>query len=84
MNKVLAVLVPLGVVTRTLAVPAVPGGVVQVAVVLLTTVNTVHATPPTVMLVAPVKSVPVMVMDVPPEVLPLGGEMAMTVGAGVT
>ena len=84
MNKVLAVLVPPGVVTRTLAVPGVPGGVVQVAVVLLTTVNTVHATPPTVMLVAPVKSVPVMVMDVPPEVLPLGGEMAMTVGAGVT
>ena len=75
---------PVEVVTSTLAMPAVPVGVVQVAVVLLITVNTVHATPPTVMLVAPVKLVPVMVMDVPPKVVPLAGEMVVTVGAGVT
>jgi len=55
MNIEFAAFVPPGVVTKTLAVPAVPGGVVQVAVVLLTTVNVKHATPPTVMLVAPVK-----------------------------
>jgi len=79
-NKVLAAFVPPAVVTSTLAVPAVPGGVVQVAVVLLTTVNAVQATPPTVMPVAPVKLVPVMVMDVPPKVVPVLGLTAAAVG----
>ena len=46
MNKVLAALVPIGVVTKTLAVPAVPAGVVAVMIVELNTVTLVAATPP--------------------------------------
>ena len=83
MNKLLAALVPPGVVTTTLAVPALPGGAVQVAVVLLTTVKLLQATPPTVPPVAPVRLVPVMVMDVPPKVVPVAGLTEETVGAGV-
>ena len=81
MNKVLAALVPPAVVTKTLAVPALPAGVVQVAVVLLVTLKAEHAEPPTVMPVAPVRLVPVMVMDEPPAAGPLVGVMAVTVGA---
>ncbi len=77
----MAALVPPAVVTKTLAVPALPTGVVQVAVVLLVTLKAEHAEPPTVMPVAPVRLVPVMVMDEPPAVGPLVGEMAVTVGA---
>ena len=44
-------------------------------------VTPVHAVPPTVIPVAPVKLVPVMVMDVPPAVDPLVGETEATVGA---
>ena len=77
----MAALVPPAVVTKTLAVPALPTGVVQVAVVLLVTLKAEHAEPPTVMTVAPVRLVPVMVMFVPPAVGPLVGEMAVTVGA---
>ena len=84
MNKLLAALVPPGVVITTLAVPALPVGTVQVAVVLLTSVKLLQATPPTVAPVAPVRLVPVMVMDVPPSVLPLLWEIEVTVGAGVT
>ena len=80
----MAELVPPGVVIKTLAVPALPAGTVQVAVVLLTTVKLLQATPPTVAPVAPVKLVPVMVMDVPPKVLPVAGLTEDTVGAGVT
>ena len=76
----MAELVPLGVVTKTLAVPVLPAGAVHVAVVLLTTVKLLQATPPTVMLEAPVRLVPVMVMDVPPSVLPLPVEIEVTVG----
>ena len=75
-------LLPPGVVTTTLVLPALPAGVTQVAVVLLVTLNVLHATPPTVMAVAPLRLVPVIVMDVPPKVIPLFGEMAITVGAG--
>jgi len=78
---VLAELVPPGVVTKTLAVPALPAGVVQVEEVADITVTPVHAKPPTVILVAPVKLVPVMVMVVPPAVGPLVGETEATVGA---
>ena len=78
--RVLAVLVPPGVVTRTLAVPAVPLGVVQLRLVSLVTVRLVHALPPMVTPVAPVKPVPVRVTLVPPAVLPELGEMAVTVG----
>ena len=84
MNKLLAALVPPGVVTKTLAVPALPAGTVQVAEVLLTTVKLLQVTPPTVMPVASVRLVPVMVMDVPPSVEPLLWEIDVTVGAGVT
>ena len=54
-NSVLAALVPAAVVTSTLAGPAVPLGVVQVAVVALVTLTGVHAAPPTLMPVAPVR-----------------------------
>ena len=84
MNKLLAALVPPGVVTTTLAVPALPGGVVQLAVVLLFTMNEEQAVPPTVMAVAPVRLVPVMAMVVPPKVLPVAGLTEDTVGAGAT
>jgi len=72
--------VPPGVVTSTLAVPALPAGVVQVAEVAETTVRPVQAEPPTVMPVAPVRLAPVMVMLVPPVVGPLVGETEVTVG----
>jgi len=80
-NNVFAEFVPPGVVTKTLAVPALPDGVVQVAVVLLITLNAEQATPPTVIAVAKVKLLPVMVMDVLPAVVPAFGLIAVTVGA---
>jgi hypothetical protein len=60
----------------------VPGGVVAVIDVALTTVTLVAVLPPIVTEVAPVKFVPVMVTGVPPAVVPLLGEIAVTVGAG--
>jgi hypothetical protein len=84
---VFAVFVPDGVVTRTLAVPEVPAGVVAVIEVALTTVTPVAAAPPKVTEVAPVKPVPVIVIEVPPRVDPVAGDTADTVGAdggGVT
>jgi len=83
-NSVLAALVPAGVVTSTLAMPAVPAGVVAVMVVAFTTVMPVAELPPMVTAVAPVKLVPVIVTGVPPKVVPEVGEIAVTVGAGVT
>ena len=77
----MAAFVPPGVVTSTLAVPALPAGVVQVAVVLLVTLKLVHAVPPTVITVAPVRFVPVIVMTVPPAAGPEVGETEVTVGA---
>lgn len=79
-NNVFAALAPAGVVTITLAVPAVPIGVVQVIEVSLTTLTLGAAAPPMVTPVAPVKPVPVIVTLVPPAVLPLVGEMLVTVG----
>ena len=79
----MAALVPPGVVTSTLAVPAVPAGVVAVIEVALLTVMAVAAAPPMVTAVAPVKLVPVMVTAVLPVVGPLLGLMLVTVGAGV-
>ena len=84
MKSVFAVLVPAEVVTRTLALPALPAGVVQVMLVGLTTTRLVAAVPPMVTPVAPVKFVPVIVTLVPPTVLPLLGLMAVTVRAGAT
>ena len=76
----MAALVPLGVVTTTLAIPAAWAGVVAVMVVELTKAKVAAAVPPMVTPVAPVKSVPVMVMDVPPAVEPLVREILITVG----
>ena len=77
----MALLVPSGVVTNTLAVPALPAGVIAVSEVELTTVTTVAAVPPIVTEVAPVKSVPVMVTACPPVSGPDDGLMDVTVGA---
>ena len=77
----MALLVPPGVVTNTLAVPALPAGVVAVIEVGLTTLRAVAATPPIVTAVAPVKPVPVIVTDCPPTSGPDDGLMAVTVGA---
>jgi hypothetical protein len=73
-------LVPFGVVTSTLAAPALPAGVVAVIVVSLTTVTPVADAPPMVTVVAPVKSVPVIVTAAPPAVGPEAGEIELTVG----
>jgi hypothetical protein len=83
-NSVLAALLPPGVVTTTLAVPAAPAGVVAVIDVALATETLVAATPPIVTPVAPVNPVPVIVTGVPPAVVPLLGVNELTVGAGVT
>ena len=77
-----AAFVPEGVVTSTLAVPAVPAGVIAVIEVGLTTVTPVAAVPPMVTLVAPVKPAPEIVTLVPPRVVPVAGAMDVTVGAG--
>ena len=69
--------------TTTIAGPAVPEGVVQVAEVAETTITDVHAAPPTVIPIAPVKLVPVIVTRVPPAVLPNVGETEEAVGAGI-
>ena len=71
---------PPDVVTKTLAVPAVPTGVVQLMLVALKTVMLVALAPPMVTAVAPVKLEPVIVTLVPPTVGPLDGAMAVTVG----
>ena len=72
--------VPPGVVTNTLANPAVPAGVVAVMVVAFTTTTAVAAAPPVVTAVAPVKPVPVIVTDCPPANGPSEGLIAVTVG----
>jgi hypothetical protein len=72
------------VLTTTLAVPAVPAGVVQVMVVASTTVTSVAAVPPMLTLVAPVRLVPVRVTRVAPVVGPRTGETPVTVGAATT
>jgi len=81
--RVLAALVPPGVVTRMLLVPVVVNdGRVQDIVVALVTVKAVQAVPPTVTAVAPVKLVPVMVTTRPVVLRgPVLGETAVTVGA---
>ena len=83
MNRVFATLIPPEVVTKILAVPGIPAGVVQVILVALTTVKDEQAVPPTDTAVAPGKSVPVIVIGVPPTVLPEVGVTAVTVGAEV-
>ena len=67
-------------VTSTLAVPALPAGVVAVIEVELTTFTAVAAVPPIVTAVAPVRSVPVIVTDCPPASGPDNGLIAVAVG----
>ena len=67
-------------VTITLAVPALPAGVVAVIEVELTTFTAVAAVPPIVTAVAPVRSVPVIVTDCPPASGPDNGLIAVGVG----
>ncbi len=81
-NALLLLAVPPAVVTATLLTPAVPAGVLAVTEVLDTTTIFVAAMPPTVTLVAPVKLVPVMVIEVPPNVVPDVGETLVMVGTG--
>jgi peptidoglycan biosynthesis protein MviN/MurJ (putative lipid II flippase) len=57
-------------------------GVVAVIVVPFTTVTLVAKVPPMVTTEEPVKLVPVIVTLAPPTVLPLEGEIPVTVGAG--
>ena len=76
----MALLVPLGVVTSTLAVPELPAGVVAVIVVAFTTVTAVAAVPLNVTAVAPVKPVPVRVTACAPTSGPDAALMDVTVG----
>ena len=81
-NAFVAVAVPPGVVTATLFAPTVPAGVTAVMLVDETTTTLVAATPPTVTLVAQVKSQPVIVIGVPPAVEPDIGVIDVIVGSG--
>jgi len=73
--------VPLGAVTVTATVPAVPAGLVTVIDVALFTVNAVALVLPKVTLVAPVKPLPVIVTEVPPVVDPWLGATFVIMGA---
>ena len=71
---------PPPVVTIMSTVPELCEGVIQVIVVLFTTLREVAANPLNVTKVAPVKDVPVIVTLVPPAVLPVNGEILVTTG----
>ena len=73
--------VPPGVVTVTLAGPAVPGGEVTVIEVAELTTTDVPAVPPKLTVAPATKLVPVMVTEVPPVVGPAVELMDVTVGA---
>ena len=76
-----ALLGPPPVVTIMPTAPAVVrAGVIQVIVVLFTTLIVVAANPPNVTDVAPVKFMPVIVTLVPPSVLPNDDEMLVIFG----
>jgi len=81
-NALALVAVPPAVVTATLLAPVVPAGVLAVIDVALTTTTLVAATLFTVTLVAPVKLVPEIVIDVPPLVGPDVGLTDEMVGTG--
>ena len=80
MNDENAPLVPYSVVTIMPTAPILRAGVIQVIVVLFTTLIVVAAIPPNVTDVAPIKDVPVIVTLVPPSVLPDDGEMPVMLG----
>ena len=72
---------PPPVVTIMLTGPAATrAGVIQVIVVLLTTLIVAQLKSPTITSVAPVRSVPVIVTVFPPVVLPKFGEMLVIFG----
>ena len=71
---------PPPVVTIMPTAPALRAGVIQVIVVLFTTLIVVAAIPPNVTKVAPVKFVPVIVTFVPPSVLPDDDKMLLITG----
>ena len=75
--------VPFGVVTVTSTDPEDPDGDTAVTVVKEVTLNDVAATEPNLTAVAPVKLVPVMVVEVPPAVEPVFGLTLVTVGGDV-
>ena len=79
----MAEFVPPGVVTSTLAVPALPAGVVAVIEVELTTVKLSTVALPIVTAVAPVKLIPVRVTDCPPASGPDDGLRDVTSGPTV-
>ena len=74
------VLGPPPVVTIMPTTPVMWAGVIQVIVVLFTTLIVVAAKPSNVTDVAPVKFVPVIVTFVPPAVLPVNCEMLVIFG----
>jgi hypothetical protein len=73
-------LVPYSVVTIMPIAPTLRAGVLQVIVVLFTTLIVVAAKPSNVTDVTPIKDVPVIVTFVPPAVLPLNGKMLLITG----
>ena len=75
-----ATLFPYIVVTTMPTAPVLRVGVIQVIVVLFTTLREVADNPPNVTNVAPVKDVPVIVTLVPPAVLPVNGKMLVITG----
>ena len=80
MNGENALLVPYSVVTIMPTAPVLRAGVIQVIVVLFTTLIVVADNPSNVTDVAPVKFVPVIVTFVPPSVLPVNCEMLVIFG----
>ncbi len=80
MNGENVLLVPYSVVTIMPIAPTLRAGVIQVIVVLSTTLIVVAAKPSNVTDVTPIKDVPVIVTLVPPSVLPLNGEMPVMLG----
>ena len=75
-----APLVPYSVVTIIPTAPVLRAGVIQVIVVLFTTLIVVAANPSNETDVTPIKDVPVIVTFVPPSVLPDGIEMPVMLG----
>ena len=71
---------PPPVVTIMPTAPTLRAGVIQVIVLLFTTLREVADNPPNVTNVAPVKFVPVIVTLVPPSILPDDGKMPVICG----
>ena len=71
---------PVVTIMPTAPAPAVRSRVIQVIVVLFTTLIAVAAKPPNVTEVAPVKFLPVIVTFVPPAMPPDDGEMLLITG----